>query len=473
MMFTQKSDKIPIMKKSNKTFMSLLPESYYEKIPLFLAISKRDIEDVTRIVNSGVNINTEYKFGREICTPLNFAVKLCYPEMVTLLINHGANIYEKDNNITEHVQNMKKIISLFENINIATSALFDAIKNNQPDKIKQILQNGICVDVRNNIGATPLMAATYYGFIDIVKLLIEKDANINAVTNSGATALMDAADRGHKDIAELLLNNGAFIYIIASYGKKEHTTPLDLARDKGHKDIVTLLIHHQSLNRNIEINTIEKLLKFIDQKRDLTSIDSQGESPLTRAIEFNQADIVKWLISKGVDINASVFQGNPLQRAVENNNLEMVKLLIQLGADVNTLVRIGASTCFGGEGKVSTPLAIAVEKEYIDIVHLLVNSNADVNAEVTIGAPWFAKAKHTILTIAKNKNKEIEEFLLMHGAKELNGSKELSNQSNTLSNSTRQQIHTSSAFTFRESNTEFTSGNLGSNIDIDMDMDID
>ena len=59
------------------------------------------------------------------------------------------------------------------------------------------------------------------------------------------------------------------------------------------------------------------------------------------AIENGNDKLIKWLIAKGADINAtdtSDFENTPLHFAARNNNnAEVVKILIENGANINAL----------------------------------------------------------------------------------------------------------------------------------------
>ena len=65
------------------------------------------------------------------------------------------------------------------------------------------------VDLRGEIGYTPLMFAAREGKLEAVKLLIEHKGRIGQANDFGLTALHFACGKGHAEIAALLLDNGA------------------------------------------------------------------------------------------------------------------------------------------------------------------------------------------------------------------------------------------------------------------------
>lgn len=87
----------------------------------------------------------------------------------------------------------------------ATLAAFFALiqKKNLPG-VKVFLKAGVPVDLKDEYGGTPLMAAASLGVQDIAKYLLENGANPNAKTVKGTTILMSAS-KGVGDDPELLM----------------------------------------------------------------------------------------------------------------------------------------------------------------------------------------------------------------------------------------------------------------------------
>ena len=78
------------------------------------------------------------------------------------------------------------------------------------------------------------------------------------------------------------------------------------------------------MNSSLYFLLIEKILNLLFNK-----------TPLHIACENDNEDIIKLLISKGVDVNAVDKDINtPLHIACTNNNFDIIKLLIDNGAKV-------------------------------------------------------------------------------------------------------------------------------------------
>ena len=56
------------------------------------------------------------------------------------------------------------------------------------DKVKDLLNNGINPDSKDNKGDTALIWASYKGYLDIVKELLKYNANVNITDKYGSTA---------------------------------------------------------------------------------------------------------------------------------------------------------------------------------------------------------------------------------------------------------------------------------------------
>ncbi len=92
--------------------------------------------------------------------------------------------------------------------------LIQAVMAGDGDKVKELLDNGADVDVRDRNGMTPLILAAKKGRSQIVRLLLEKGADVNAQDEvMGWTALILASALGYKSVVKLLLENGADVSI--------------------------------------------------------------------------------------------------------------------------------------------------------------------------------------------------------------------------------------------------------------------
>lgn len=116
------------------------------------AVGAGDLAQVKLLIASGTDVNKGDMFG----APLHIAVSRGNVEIVTALLDAGANIEAKGTN-----------------------------------------------------GARPLHAAALTNRADVAKLLIARHAQIELRDNNGMTPLLIAASNGKTDVAEILLDAGA------------------------------------------------------------------------------------------------------------------------------------------------------------------------------------------------------------------------------------------------------------------------
>jgi len=125
-------------------------------------------------------------------------------------------------------------------LTVGTTPLLRAAKACDNEGVKLLLARGALVDLQNNLGATPLMAAAGIGWttvdirgrfrnekqcIETARLLIAAGADVNAVNNSGLVSMHGSAQLGWTQFVRFLAQNQAKLDVQDSRG----VTPLDIA----------------------------------------------------------------------------------------------------------------------------------------------------------------------------------------------------------------------------------------------------
>lgn len=121
--------------------------------------------------------------------------------------------------------------------------LHRAVAGGKAEKVQELLQQGVDVNVRNEYGRrTPLQIAANNGYEQIVKLLLDAKANSEIRTEGlgspDKTALHLAAQQGHTQSIKMLLAGGAQINALDANRK----TPLHWAAALGHRASIDLLV---------------------------------------------------------------------------------------------------------------------------------------------------------------------------------------------------------------------------------------
>ena len=205
-----------------------------------------------------------------------------------------------------------------------TSVLHVAARQGHHLLVGLLLAAGAEVDARDREAATALHVAARSGHDEVVQLLLESGATIDLRRIGGLTPLHLAADHGHFPVAKRLLAAGADANSRESGG----WTPLHRAASEGHENVVRLLLAQGADPRAVDDQgTTPFEYAFLCRRRTVTELltaggiafsgENSGRAALVRAARDGDAEGVRFLLGKGVDVNSLDRNGlTPLQLAI-------------------------------------------------------------------------------------------------------------------------------------------------------------
>lgn len=159
--------------------------------------------------------------------------------------------------------------------------------------------------------ATPTLSmAAEEGNLETVKMLLEHGAEIDATDSEGQTALHKTSMKGHRAVLRILMKYDPKVNFVDNDGN----TALHC----------------------INSETCVGIVKILDVGGADLDIRNKGQdTPLCKAVWFNNLRIVKYLANEAeLDIRGRK-HGGPLHIACYKSNLPLVKILVNAGANVD------------------------------------------------------------------------------------------------------------------------------------------
>jgi ankyrin repeat protein len=178
-------------------------------------------------------------------------------------------------------------------------------------------------------------------------------------------------------INNLLSANKALAYGTTSYG----VSPIMLARYYNKVDVINLLLNYIdefTLFEAAAIGKFDVVAHLVYTHPELINqFSNDGFTPLGLACYFGQAEVARFLVLKGANVNvpsSNGFQVYPIHSAVAANQNEIVRTLIDGGAQVNVKQQVGI-----------TPLHSAAKNGNLEVLILLLENGADISIRMEGG----------------------------------------------------------------------------------------
>ena len=337
--------------------------------PLAEAVKLADATMVKMLLDAGAGVEGANQDGQ---TALMLAIKAGELPIVELLMKAGANV-----NVIEKFEGQTPLMWAVvapKNASEMTKLLLAKDANVKIRAKYQDWPNQVTSEPRAQYrpvgGLTAMLYAARNGCYACVESLIGAGADVNLPTPEGVTPLMIALDNEHNDVARLLLEHGANPYLRDWWGRTAlyividrkpppgggggrggrgggagvaaRTTGVPITGGPSMEIINTLLA--AGVDVNAELN-FHRPSRGGNSGRFGEEQLNTGTTPLFRATQSNDMEVIRALLDKGANtnINAMGFTAFLLAAGVSpagggTPNMALLDLMFEHGAEVNTQV---------------------------------------------------------------------------------------------------------------------------------------
>ncbi|KAL8746481.1 MAG: hypothetical protein Q9184_007742 [Pyrenodesmia sp. 2 TL-2023] len=304
----------PTANKLNK--IEMLRRAENQRTGLLGAIQQGDDLLLEIAIEEGANVNAKGADGK---APLHLAAMQGNPDIVQLLIDHGADI-NIATSLRGDIQERK--------FNGQRTPLHWACDRGHESCVRLLVKHGADVNANNYTNRTPLQEALMRGNVSISKFLLENGASVKSHDDEGWTPLHQAAiSRKAVEVIHLLLDKGADIEAKTfttnhwNLTCRNEATPLFLAAGEQEYTVKALM----------------------DRGADLRCRNMNGEMPIHIACWRGHASTVKRMLDAGIDIEEKdhLDEETPLLKAASTGQTLVLKLLLDRGANMDAVTQYG------------------------------------------------------------------------------------------------------------------------------------
>lgn len=148
------------------------------------AAASGDLEAVVELLESDPVLI--HSHSRDGWTPLHLAAHYGHRQVADALLEYGADVHARARN------------------DLGATPLLWAVMGQDSALVTLLLDHGADVNDATTAGSTPLHKAAVLGNTALVRLLLARGANVNARNSGGQTPLTHALFKGHEEVAMLL-----------------------------------------------------------------------------------------------------------------------------------------------------------------------------------------------------------------------------------------------------------------------------
>lgn len=270
-----------------------------------------------------------------------------------------------------------------------STPLLEATYAGDAQKVAALLKAGADPDAANDFGATPMAEAARTGDASILELLLDAGADPESANVEGQTALMAVARTGNIEAARALLRHGAKVDAREKWGGQ---TALIWAAAQNQPEMVRFLA-----SKGADVNahgTVREWQRRVTAEGRPKDMNRGGLTALLYAAREGHLETLQALIDLKADLDLADPEGtSPLVLALMNAHWDAAKLLVNAGADVNLWDFWGQSPLYMAVDLNTLPTGARVELPGLDkatgieLIQLLLARGANPNVQLKLRIP--------------------------------------------------------------------------------------
>ena len=244
-----------------------------------------------------------------------------------------------------------------------------AVMKDNRKAVRYLIDNGADINKKDE-NITPLILACKENNLDVVDLLLLRGANINC--SGDETSLTVCCQKGSVKVLKRLLSNEPAPDI--SIMNKDGTTALEIATGTCFTEIILHLMHkgeksqsfeHVSFNHVCQVGKEDLAENFL---QNCAACQSVEEASLDFVVKTNNLSLMKIVFSSDNVAKSSSDMMHAFKTACTIGSSEMVELFMECDSNIT-------KRCREADGNENLHLAISRQRE--DIVRLLINNGYD------------------------------------------------------------------------------------------------
>jgi ankyrin repeat protein len=384
--------------------------------PLQWAVFEVDVDEVGRLLEAGADVAAANNYG---ASAMSLAAEIGHAEMLGLLLEAGADADSPNPDgqtalmavaRTGRLEAARVLLEHGASIDAreawgGQTALMWASARRHPEMMELLIAHGADVDARSTNrdyqrhvtaegrpksldsgGFTPLLYAARENCVACVEVLLQHGADINLPDPDGVSPLHVAIMNANWDLASHLMQAGGDVNqwdifgatpLFTSVGNYTQTDggrgSIDPLNQTDGLTIVQMLLE-RGANPNMQL--------FFRPADVRGATNTRGSTPLIRAANAGDMDMVRLLLEHGADPTLYMAdRQTPIHavlagRTSEQQALEFIRLFYTAGTDINVVALVNHRE----EVRGGTALHYAVRKRYQDVIRELASYGIDMDA---------------------------------------------------------------------------------------------